>query len=298
MKRLNRTGRLSRRQNMYAYAFLAPWIIGLIAFFILPMVDTVRYVFHHVVIGENGLEYSYVGWENFNTIFVSSPEAIKLIAESLGNMFLRVIMVLFFSLFMAIILNQKFVGRAFSRMVLALPIIISSGVLLAVFKEDLFAQSVIDQADFTIFQGEVLKQTMLSIGLSAEAVGKITGYISQIIDMIWYSGVQLLLFLAALQSIPKQLYEVCAVEGSTPWQSFWLVTFPLITPFLLLNTFYTIIDYFTDYNNPVMIRVSQYFEKMNYSYSATLAIVYFLIVGVVIGAIGLLMSRRIFYIEK
>ena len=298
MKLLNQTGRLSRRQNAYAYAFLAPWIIGLIAFFIIPMVDTVRYVFHHVVIGVDGLEYTYVGWENFNTIFVSSPEAIKLITGSLGNMFLRVVMVLFFSLFMAIVLNQQFRGRAFSRMVLALPIIISSGVLLSVFKEDLFAQSVIDQADFTIFQGEVLKQTMLSVGLSVEAVSKITGYISQIIDMIWYSGVQLLLFLAALQSIPKQLYEVCDVEGSTPWQTFWLVTFPLITPFLLLNTFYTIIDYFTDYNNPVMIRVTQYFDKMNYSYSATLAMVYFLVVGVVIGAIGLLMSRRIFYIEK
>lgn len=298
MKLQNRTGRLSRRQNIYAYAFLAPWIIGVIAFFVIPMIDTVRYMFNHVTIGTDGLEYKYVGGEIFNTIFVSSPEAIKLITGSLGNMFLRVVMVLFFSLFMAIVLNQQFRGRAFARMVLALPIIISSGVLLSVFKEDLFAQSVIDQADFTIFQGEVLKQTLQGVGLSVEAVSKITGYISQIIDMIWYSGVQMLLFLAALQSIPKQLYEVCAVEGSTAWQSFWLVTFPLITPFLLLNTFYTIIDYFTDYSNPVMIRVTQYFEKMNYSYSATLAMVYFLIVGVVIAVIGLLMSRRIFYIEK
>lgn len=298
MKRTWIKNRLSARQNVYAYAFLLPWIIGVIAFFLLPMGNTVRYVFHQVTIGAHGLEYRFTGWENFNTIFVSSPEAIKLITGSLGSMFLRVVMVLFFSLFMAIVLNQKFAGRAFSRMVLALPIIVSSGVLLAVFKEDLFAKSVIDQADFTIFQGEVLRQTMLGIGLSAEAVTTITGYISTIIDMIWYSGVQLLLFLAALQSIPRQLYEVCAVEGSTPWQTFWLVTFPLISPFLLLNTFYTVIDYFTDYSNPVMSRVTDYFEKLNYSYSATLALVYFLIVGAVVGLIGLLMSRRVFYIEK
>lgn len=290
--------RLTVQQNIYAYVFLLPWIIGVLAFFLIPLFNTVRYVFNKVTIGENGLEYLYTGLENFNAIFVASPEAIKLIAESVGNMFMRVIMVMFFSLFMAIVLNQKFVGRAFSRMVLALPIIISSGVLLSVFKEDLFAQSVIDQADFTIFQGEVLRQTMLSVGLTEEIVTKITSYISQIIDMIWYSGVQLLLFLAALQSIPKQLYEVCDVEGSSPWQTFWLVTFPLITPFLMLNALYTVIDYFTDYSNPVMTQVSRYFENLNYSYSATLALIYFLIVGIIIGVIGLLMSKRVFYIER
>lgn len=289
---------LSTRQNLYAYLFLLPWIIGVLVFFLLPMGNTIRYVFYKVTIGVEGLEYEYTGWTNFNTIFVDSPEAIRLIAGSLGNMFLRVIMVLFFSLLMAIILNQKFIGRSFSRMVLALPIIISSGVLLAVFKEDLFAQSAIQQADFTIFQGEVLRQSMLSLGLSEETITKITGYISQIIDMIWYSGVQLLLFLAALQSIPKQLYEVCAVEGAAPWQTFWLVTLPLLSPFVLLNTFYTVIDYFTDYSNPVMTRVTEYFEKLNYSYSTTLALVYFLIVGIVVALIGLILSRHIFYMEK
>lgn len=298
MKRKWVKNRLTARQNLYAYAFLLPWIIGVIAFFLLPMGNTVRYVFNKVAIGPDGLEYTFTGWETFRTIFVSSPDAIKLIAGSIGSMFLRVVMVLFFSLFMAIVLNQSFKGRAFSRMVLALPIIVSSGVLLAVFKEDLFAQSAIEQADFNIFQGEVLRQTMLGLGLTEEAVTTVTGYISTIIDMIWFSGVQLLLFLAALQSIPRQLYEVCAVEGSTPWQTFWLVTFPLISPFLLLNTFYTVIDYFTDYSNPVMARVTTYFEKLNYSYSATLALVYFLIVGAVVGVIGLIMSRRVFYMEK
>lgn len=298
MKLFNKKHRLSSRQNRYAYAFLLPWIIGVTAFFLFPMVETVRYVFNQVTMTAEGLEYKFIGLETFNTLFVNSPQAIKLIAESVSDMFVRVIMVLFFSLFMAIVLNQKFVGRAFSRMVLALPIIVSSGVLLSVFKQDLFVQSAIDQADYTIFQGEILNQTLLSMGFTQELVTQITGYISQIMDMIWFSGVQLLLFLAALQSIPKQLYEVCEVEGSTPWQTFWLVTFPLITPFLLLNTIYTVIDYFTDYSNPVMMQVSTYFENLNYSYSATLALAYFVVVGVVIGLIGLLMSKRVFYIEK
>lgn len=298
MKLFNKKHRLSSRQNRYAYAFLLPWIIGVTAFFLLPMVETVRYVFNQVTMSAEGLEYKFIGLETFNTLFVNSPQAIKLITESVSDMFIRVIMVLFFSLFMAIVLNQKFVGRAFSRMVLALPIIVSSGVLLSVFKQDLFVQSAIDQADYTIFQGEILNQTLLSMGFTHELVTQITGYISQIMDMIWFSGVQLLLFLAALQSIPKQLYEVCEVEGSTPWQTFWLVTFPLITPFLLLNTIYTVIDYFTDYSNPVMMQVSTYFENLNYSYSATLALAYFVVVGVIIGLIGLLMSKRVFYIEK
>lgn len=144
----------------------------------------------------------------------------------------------------------------------------------------------------------MLEDSLAKLGLGDEFIGVLTGLVSSILDLIWQSGIQILLFVGGMQSISSSLLEVCEVEGASPWQTFWKVTFPLVTPFILLNAVYSIIDSFTYYSNPVMQRIEEYFNKMYNSSGTTLAVAYCLMVLAVTGLVAWFISRRVFYIEK
>ena len=122
--------------------------------------------------------------------------------------------------------------------------------------------------------------------------------VNMIVDMLWKSGVQIIVFLAGLQSIPTSFYEVCDIEGATSWQKFWRVTFPVMMPFVFLNIIYTIIDSFTYYSNPIMEQILTYFNNLQYSLSNALAFAYFIVIIVITGIIAKLLSGHIVYTEK
>ena len=203
-----------------------------------------------------------------------------------------------FSLIVAVLLNKPFRGRGFCRALVALPIIVSSGVLMQVFKEDLFRSSIESAAEATVFQGVVLEDSLAKLGLGDEFIGVLNGLVSSILDLIWQSGIQILLFVGGMQSISSSLLEVCEVEGASPWQTFWKVTFPMISPFLLLNFVYAVIDSFTISSNPVIVQINDYFHNILYANATTMSVAYFLLVLVVVGLATAIISRRVFYIEK
>ena len=142
------------------------------------------------------------------------------------------------------------------------------------------------------------EMVMLRLGLDPSLVSQLTGAVSNILDLLWKCGVQILLFLGGIKAVPAHLYEVCSVEGANAWQTFWKVTFPLVTPFILLNAVYSIIDSFTYYTNPVMQRIQEYFNNLYTSSATTLAVSYCLLVLVVTGIVAWFISRKVFYLEK
>lgn len=288
---------LAFRHGMTGVLFISPWILGVIVFFLLPFFNTVTYMFGSVSMGADGVRYTFTGLENIREVFFRNPDNGRMILENLGASAGTVLLVLVFSLFAALLLNQKFHGRAVVRALFALPIIVSSGILLMVFKEDLFAQSIVSEPG-TVFQSSALEQVLTDLGLGTRIVAFVTNFVNNIMDVIWKSGVQILLFLAGLQSVPRSLYEVSAVEGATPWQTFWKVTFPLLYPYVILNTVYSIIDSFTFYDNPVMKEVTELFRDTSYGQASALSIAYFLIIFVLTGLVLFLTSRKSYYLEK
>ena len=164
-----------------------------------------------------------------------------------------------------------------------------------VFKEDLFRSSIESK---TVFQGIILEASLQKMGLSDELIETLTKMVSSVLDLIWLSGIQILIFVGGMQSIPRSLMEVCEVEGATPWQAFWRVTFPLISPFLLLNIVYAIIDSFTTPTNKVIIKINEYFNNTLYSSATTMSMVYFILVLFIVGIASAIISRRVFYIDK
>lgn len=286
-----------RRESM-GYVFILLWLIGVVWFFLIPFIQAIMQMFYKVELGEDGISYTYIGLRVFQELFLENSKHIQTLTSSLGDSIIDSFLIVIFSLIVAVLLNRDFRGRGLIRAIMALPIIVSSGVLMQVFKGDLFLASIESSAEATVFQGVVVEDALLRMGLNDTLVNTISSLVAGILDLIWQCGIQILLFIGGMQSVPRAYYEVCQVEGASPWQSFWRITFPLITPFVMLNFVYAVIDSFTMPTNQVIISINEYFHNVMYSHATALSFSYFILVLLVVGIIYLLISRRIFYIEK
>lgn len=289
----------AKRNSLIGFSFTIPWVIGFIFLFLIPLIKTVLYSFSSISIGKSGFELSFVGVRNYRATFTEDPNNLRMVLTSIGNVVVTVIVVVVFSLFLAILLNQDFRGRSLARVIFALPIIIASGVVIVLLKENVLQQNMgSSDTAATLFQGNGLLDFLKLMGLPDNIVGMFENILNNIFDMVWRSGMQIILFLSALQSIPSSSYEAAKIEGATAWESFWFVTFPMISPFLLVNIVYTIIDTFTDSTNTVMSKIFSLVSGVEYEKAAAFSIVYFILVLLVVGLVYIIMNKRISYSER
>lgn len=289
----------AKRNSLIGFSFTIPWVIGFIFLFLIPLIKTVLYSFSSISIGKSGFELSFVGVRNYRATFSEDPNNLRMVLTSIGNVVVTVIVVVVFSLFLAILLNQDFRGRSLARVIFALPIIIASGVVIVLLKENVLQQNMgSSDTAATLFQGNGLLDFLKLMGLPDNIVGMFENILNNIFDMVWRSGMQIILFLSALQSIPSSSYEAAKIEGATAWESFWFVTFPMISPFLLVNIVYTIIDTFTDSTNTVMSKIFSLVSGVEYEKAAAFSIVYFILVLLVVGLVYIIMNERISYSER
>lgn len=289
----------AKRNSLIGFSFTIPWVIGFIFLFLIPLIKTVLYSFSSISIGKSGFELSFVGVRNYRATFSEDPNNLRMVLTSIGNVVVTVIVVVVFSLFLAILLNQDFRGRSLARVIFALPIIIASGVVIVLLKENVLQQNMgSSDTAATLFQGNGLLDFLKLMGLPDNIVGMFENILNNIFDMVWRSGMQIILFLSALQSIPSSSYEAAKIEGATAWESFCFVTFPMISPFLLVNIVYTIIDTFTDSTNTVMSKIFSLVSGVEYEKAAAFSIVYFILVLLVVGLVYIIMNKRISYSER
>jgi len=295
MKRIKMNN--ERRDALSGFLFTVPWIIGFLYFFFIPFIKAIFYSFSSIKITSNGFDLKWVGFANYRQNLFTDADNLRLILTSVGDMLATVIVVVVFSLFMAIILNQKFFGRGFTRMIFALPIIISSGVIILLLKQNVLQQNISSEATVTIFQAADALKFLTEAGIPQSVVTFFENIVNNVFDMIWSSGMQIILFMSALQSIPKSSYEAAMIEGATGWESFWFVTFPMITPFLLVNVIYSVIDNFTDSTNGVMQKIATLVTGIKYAEASSLSMTYFLLVLMVVLIIYLTLGRKVIYTE-
>ncbi len=295
MKKLKITN--ERRNSLTGFCFTIPWIVGFIYFFLIPFVKAIFYSFSSIKITKNGFDLSLVGWYNYNKVLFEDTQNIRMIITSVGDMIATVVVVVIFSLFIAIILNQKFRGRGIVRAVFALPIIISSGVIIYLLKQNVLQQNMDAETTTAIFQATDALKFLTEAGIPQKIVTFFEAIVNDIFDMVWNSGMQIILFLSALQTIPSSSYEAARVEGATAWESFWFVTFPMVGPFLLVNIIYTIIDSFTDTTNSVMMKISDWFTDIRYAEASALSMSYFLIIFIIVIAVFIFSNKKINYSE-
>jgi ABC-type sugar transport system permease subunit len=287
-----------KKKSLAGFLFIFPWVVGFTLIFLRPLVSSIVYSVSKINFNTGGVGYSLnpVGFTNYIYAFTQDPEYVRLLTSSLLNMAYQVPIIVLFSLFIAIILNQKFFGRTFARAVFFLPVVIANGVIISLIKGDALSQVFLSRVSSSqLLQTNLLGKLLIESGISMKVASSITGTVDSLFELIWKSGLQILIFIGGLQSISPSLYEASKVEGATGWENFWKITFPMISPITMLNLVYTIIDSFTDYNNPVMSYVSRFASELHFEYSSAIAWIYFIIVALVLMVAYFTINRHVFY---
>lgn len=304
MKRLNLS--YEKKKGLYGYGFIALWFVGALMFFIIPLLQSFYYSFHTVTPETGYLDIKPLTsggktdiFLNYKDAFLKDPNFSQYLVEVLKDMALNLPVIVVFSLFVAIVINQKFRGRTFARAVFFLPVIIATGPVYAIITGDLETGGNNEAAQFsTMFEADMVDQLLEFIGIYGfnETFTKmLTEITSDILNLVWKCGIQIIIFLSALQGIPASAKEAAAIEGATAWEFFWKITLPYISSMILVNIVYTVIDAFIDPTNKVMERLLSVQSEWKYGYSAAMAWSYFGIILVALGIIFAIMNKLVWY---
>lgn len=298
-----------RRKALYGYGFIAVWMIGTLLWFLVPLFESLCYCFMDNaqlkpdVGGMRKVWLPLEDWQwlsNFRYVFAVDPKYKESLVSVLKDTALTTPMILIFSLFIAVILNQEFKGRGLARAIFFLPVIIATGPVYNIISGDISSTGADSGAQFsTLFETDIVDQLLEFLGvmnISDQLSDVINSVITNIFGLVWSSGIQILIFLAALQNIPVSAKEAASMEGATAWEYFWKITLPYVSPMILANFIYTVIDSFTKTDNLVMARVlDKQRIDMDYAYAASMTWSYFAIVMIVVGIIVAIVNRYIFY---
>ncbi len=276
---------LRKQQAKSGRIFAIPFYLGFLFFFLKPMFQSIMFVFQRVTMQEFGYKRVFVGLSNLKYIFTEDTYYTTNLVSSVVKMLWQVPVILVLSLFFALILNQKFHGRTFVRAVFFLPVILASGIILELINSDVAANQIMSGnavAGGEITQSDALATLLTDLGLSSKVINFATNISDNLFNLAWLTGIQTVIFLAAVQSISGSLYEAAMVEGASSWEIFWKITLPMISPMILTNFIYSVVDCFTLNTNAVMKQVLNTAAQLKYGWSAAMAWVYFLIIFAVI----------------
>lgn len=296
MKKEKQLTELERRAKA-GIGFVLPFIIGFLCFYLQPLATSIYYTFQNMQPAKGGgISLEYVGLKNYVEMFGEEANFWVKLGSTLTDLLYTVPVVVIFSLFISIILNQEFRGRLLARAIFFMPVVVTSGVVITIIKGDTFYGNMESDASTTVFQAAGMLEILEGMNLPEEFVESFIKIVNQIFDTLWKCGVQILLFLAALQGVSPQLYEAAKIEGATGWEIFWKVTFPNVSPIILVNVIYTVIDSITDTGNAVMSYInSTAFSNLNYSKACLMAWIFFIILLIIVGIVFLVGNRLVFY---
>lgn len=266
--------KLKSQNSKYGWLFISPFLIGFALIYVWLFIDSIVFSVSNLEMTENGLETGWLGIENYNEILFKNPDFNKTVFSSVGQMLVLVPLVVIFSLFIAVLLNKNFKGRAFFRSVFFIPVIISTGILLEIDQGSTLVSSMlsggsVNLADDAAAAGGLLDindlQAFFSdIPLTNDLMTYVVSAVNNIYNVVNSSGIQILIFLAGLQSISPSVYESASIEGASGWETFWKITFPMISPIIYLNLIYSIIDNFTNQSNSVKEVICSCLKKWLY----------------------------------
>lgn len=294
---------LKYKRAITGYLFILPFIIGFLAFMIVPLFESLRMCFSNVVVGvgNGGFVLEYTGLDNLKKAFTVDPDFTRWLTEEITQMLIQVPTTLVVSFFMALLLNQSFKGRGFVRAVFFLPVILSSGVLVGLeYNNSLLAgmQAYIEENSQTANITEVLESILSNSGFGSRFLAIVYSTVSNVYAVVISSGIQIIIFLSGLQMISKSMYEAAVIEGCTAWESFWKITLPMVSSVILVNVIYTIIDFFMRTDSEIMTKITEtMIIKMDYGFSSAMAWSYFAAVILIIGVFSGITSRWVYYYE-
>ena len=290
--------KMKTKRCLVGLGFVSPFIIGLFLIFIPSFIKATIFSFFDIIMKKDGYELVNVGIKYYQKALTGNAWFTQELIETVWQMLLNVPLIIAFSFFVSCLVNRKFKGRAFVRMVLFLPVIVSTGVILKVDTTFSGMSEVVQDSEMmNAIASFNIVDMFLKIGLPESIAAYISEAMARIYEIITQSGVQILVLLAALQTISPSLYEASTMEGATAWENFWKVTFPMLSPYLLTCAVYTIIDSLSSYTSPVLSVITDTAQgtNANLSYSIAMSFIFFGVALVILAIFGLIFSRKVFY---
>ena len=288
---------------MYGYLFTTPWLIGFCFLFLMPFINAIRFSMSQIALttnSSNGYILYSVGWKKYEELFLSHSSFRQMLVDCVSSMLVSLPLIVMFALFAAILLNRKFRGRTLVRAIFFLPVILGAGVA-SLLQEASWTDTILTGAGEAAHAVDTISGSDMLVNYLTEITGVFQiSLIDAVVDMaasirhvIQSSGVQILIFLAGLQSIPLSMYEASKIEGATAWEAFWKITFPMISPIILVNIIYTVVDTFTRSDNQMMrlIEVTAFSQNADLASGTAMAMVYFVVIAVVLAIVAGICSR-------
>lgn len=282
------------------WMFVLPFVIGFIFLFAKPVAQSLMYTFNDVSVGQEGLEFTPIGWANYKKMLTGDAAFVKALWAMITEAAVKILVIMFISMFLAILLNEKFAGRLLFRAIMFLPVIFAADQVLQIFnnaggRDELKNTT----SSFFMMSGEAsgfVKEIIGSFGPLSSIIEKFTAYATQLFNLLWSSGIQIILFIIGLQTIPPYLYEVANMEGATKWETFWKITFPLLTPSIMLCLIYTIIDYFNASTNSIVRQIDTNMLN-NFDYACAMSWFYSVAIFALVILVSAVLSKRVITLD-
>jgi len=299
LKRFNL--KMKYKNMLEGYALLLPWILGTILFFIVPVYQSMLLSLSKLE-SMTRLKMNLIGFKHYERAIFWDLTFIPLFLDTIKQAITNTPLIIVFSLFISLLLNRKIRFTGFFRGVYVLPLVLGTGYIM----NQVLGRQVIVGAEGAIAtttttqlaRGIIIPEEMLEY-LGPAVRNIVTIFLNQLTVMLWKSGVQIVLFLGGLQSISSSLYESAYCDGANEWEMFWKITLPMLSPTILLNIIFTIVDSFTDASNPMIYAIMHYgFYSMQFEYSAAISWLYLLFILLFVGVIFLIFNRNIAGMER
>ncbi len=307
-KKRKRSASLDVRKARAGWIFILPFLIGFVLIYLPIIFDSIKYSFHEIkILVGGGYELEWVGWKNYSDAILVDTSFVTTLVSGLKQLILDIPSIVLFSLFVAIILNQKIAGRAAFRAIFFIPVILTTGLISDIDAGNTMneymgnAEGIDDGSGQESAATEIVsvmdvERLFSNMMIGTEIVEYVVSLVNNIFNIINRCGVQMLIFLSGLQSISPAIYESCSIDGASGWETFWKITLPMVSPMILVNTIYTVIDAFTSADNKVMAYISTVYEEANGNVlSSAMSWMYFLVVILIIAAVAGILGSFVFY---
>ncbi len=303
---------LDVQKSRMGWVFISPFLLGFMLIYLPMIVESIQFSFSEIKIQPGGGFVLWnVGFENYSHALFTDPDFVTTLWSSILDLAFNVPAIVIFSLFMAVILNQKMRGRAIFRAIFFIPVIVSTGIIESIDLQNNLAANMEQIASGEqglegsgnsgqeIITAIDMRRLFSGMQIGAGLVDYVLVLINDVYSIVNKSGVQMLIFLAGLQSISPAIYESCYIDGASPWETFWKITFPMISPMILVNAVYTVIDSFTSQSNTIMTYISGVYNSQGGNVVATaMSWMYFLLVVIALAIVSAVLSAYVFYQRK
>ena len=306
-----RIASLDARKARAGWVFVLPFVLCFALIYLPIIIDSVTFSFSKLNFLSGSYTLEFVGMKNYSDALFVDTGFVQALTGGIKQLIFDIPAIVIFSLIMAVLLNQKLAGRAAFRAIFFIPVIIATGLIDQIDQSNsmLDYMNTTDQgindgtgqnATSEILSVVDIERLFANMKVGTELVEYVVNMVNNIYDIINRSGVQMLIYLAGLQSISPAIYESCSIDGASSWETFWKITFPMISPMILVNAIYTVIDSFTSQSNQVMSYITNVYTNATGGQvlSSAMAWIYFLIVFIIIGVVAGLLSTYVFYQKR